>query len=105
MARKYSRRTPHRRYFISSLSGEARTFARAVRGHWGIENGLHWGLDVSFRQDDCRVRKGHGTENLTVLRHIAINPLKQEKSAKLGIRNKRLRAAWDNQYLFTVLTT
>jgi len=94
-----------RRYFISSLSGEACPFARAVREHWGVENGLHWVLDVSFREDNCRVRKGHGAENLTVLRHIAVNLLKQEKSAKLGIRNKRLNAAWDNQYLLAVLTT
>ena len=94
-----------RRYFISSLDGnDAELFGWAVRGHWGIENGLHWGLDVAFREDDCRVRKDHGPTNLATLRHIALNLLKQEKTAKVGIATKRLRAACDEPYLLKVLT-
>jgi predicted transposase YbfD/YdcC len=95
------------RYYISSLSGEgnaaaART-AGAVRGHWGIENCLHWVLDVSFREDECRVRRGHAPENLATMRHLALNLLRQEKSARLGVKNKRLRAGWDLTYLEKVL--
>ena len=85
-----------RRYYISSLPGtQLKKFAHAVRAHWGIENGLHWVLDVQFREDQCRVRKDHGPENLATLRHIAVNLLKQEKSSKVGIANKRLKAGWD----------
>ena len=64
---------------------------------------LHWVLDVAFREDDCRVRKGYGAENLAVLRHIALNAVKQEKTAKLGVKNKRLRAGWDEPYLAKIL--
>jgi predicted transposase YbfD/YdcC len=74
-----------------------------VRGHWGIENGLHWTLDVAFREDDCRVRKGHAPENLALLRHIAVNAIKQERTAKLGVKNKRLKAGWDDSYLAKIL--
>jgi len=94
-----------RRYFISSLDGrDAEQFAWAVRGHWGIENGLHWVLDIAFREDESRVRKDHGPTNLATLRHIALNLLKQEKTAKIGVANKRLRAGWDDEYLLKVLT-
>jgi predicted transposase YbfD/YdcC len=74
-----------------------------VRGHWGIENGLHWTLDVAFREDDCRVRKGRAPENFALLRHIAVNAIKQEKTAKLGVKNKRLKAGWDDSYLANIL--
>jgi hypothetical protein len=57
----------------------------------------------TFREDDCRVRKGHAPENLALLRHIAVNAIKQEKSAKLGVKNKRLKAGWDNSYLAKIL--
>jgi predicted transposase YbfD/YdcC len=91
------------RYYILSLSSNARRFAEAVRSHWGIENCLHWVLDVAFAEDDCRVRKDHAPENLAIVRHIALNLLNQEKSAKGGIKAKRLKAGWDNHYLSTVL--
>lgn len=78
---------------------------KAVRGHWSIENQLHWILDVAFREDDCRIRKGHGAQNFAVLRHIALNLLKQETSAKCGIKAKRLKAGWNENYLLKVLST
>lgn len=92
-----------RRFFISALEANAKSFSEAVRLHWGIENGLHWCLDVAFNEDACRVRKGHAPENFAVVRQIALNLLKQESSAKVGIKNKRLMAGWDNAYLANVL--
>jgi predicted transposase YbfD/YdcC len=91
--------TSEDRYFISSLKASARRILKAVRGHWGIENGLHWVLDIAFREDESRVRKDHAPENLAILRHIALNLLKQDTSKKVGIKNKRLVAAWNNDYL------
>lgn len=91
------------RYFISSWRASASDFLQAIRDHWQIENGLHWVLDVAFREDDSRIRKDHAPANMALLRHIAVNLLKQEKSAKVGINNKRKRAGWDNQYLENVV--
>lgn len=91
------------RYFISSLPADARAILKAKRSHWKIENQVHWILDVAFREDESRVRKEHAAENLAVLRHIALNLLKNEKSAKGGIHAKRLQAAWNTDYLLTVL--
>jgi predicted transposase YbfD/YdcC len=90
------------RYHIASLSGAARVL-HAVRSHWGIENQLHWILDLAFDEDRCRVRKDHGPENFAILRHIALNLLKQEKTCKRGIKGKRLLAAWKQSYLLKVL--
>ena len=91
------------RYYISSLAPEAQLLATSIRTHWNIENPLHWVLDVAFREDDCRIRTEHAPENFTLLRHLAVSLLNQEKTAKIGIKNKRLRAGWDDEYLLRVL--
>jgi predicted transposase YbfD/YdcC len=93
------------RYYISSLKSEAKRLLAVSRHHWGIENELHWVLDVALNEDLSRVRKDHAPANLAVLRHIALNLLKQEKTAKGGIHAKQLQAAWDQDYLLRVLAT
>ena len=93
-----------RRYYISSIEAlDARRMLERVRGHWGVENGLHWCLDVSFEEDRRRIRQGHGAENFSRLSRIALNLLKQERTNKHGIKTKRLRCGWDHDYLLTVL--
>jgi predicted transposase YbfD/YdcC len=94
-----------KRYYLSSLAVNAKRFAEAARGHWSIENSLHWILDVVFREDDSRVRVGHAAENFGLLRRIAVNLLQQEKTLKRGVKTKRLKAALDERYLLKVLTT
>ncbi len=95
-----------RRYYISSLEGQASTaIPTAVRAHWRVENQLHWVLDVAFREDENRVRVGNAAENFATTRQIALNLLKQEKTLKVGIAGKRLKAGWDESYLLKVLTT
>jgi len=95
--------TVERRYYLSSLPVGVETFARAVRGHWGIENSLHWVLDVQMGEDDSRARTGHAAENLATLRRLALNLLKQEKTKKRGIKGKQLNASWDHAYLLRLL--
>jgi predicted transposase YbfD/YdcC len=93
------------RYYISSLGSDAKRFGRAVRGHWGIENRLHWSLDVTFNEDGCRIRQGQAAENFSVLRHLALSLLQQDKTTRLGIKAKRFKAALDPQYLAKLLIT
>lgn len=91
------------RYFIGSSTTRAVDALQAARTHWQVENSLHWVLDIAFREDESRIRKGYGAQNFAILRHIAMNALKQETSATVGIKNKRLKAGWDERYLSKVL--
>ena len=91
------------RYFITSLSHNALQLAEYIRGHWTIENQLHWVLDVDFNEDNSRIRKDNAPENLAVIRHIALNILKQDKNRKGSIKGKRKCAGWDNNYLLKLL--
>ena len=94
-----------RHYFLSSLAGnDAKRLARLIRNHWAIENGQHWCLDMGFREDECRVHRDNGPENLAAIRRISLNLLKRDKSVKLGIHNKRLKAARSREYMFKLLT-
>jgi predicted transposase YbfD/YdcC len=95
--------TVERRYYLSSLPLGIETFARAVRSHWGVENKLHWVMDVCFREDQSRARTGFAAENLATLRRLALNMLKREKTKKRGIRGKQLNASWDHPYLLRLL--
>jgi predicted transposase YbfD/YdcC len=95
--------TCERRLYISSLPADATKLANVIRSHWGIENSLHWILDVAMNQDQNRTRKGNAPDNLAVLHHIALNLLKQDTTAKLGIKNRRLAAGWDHDYLLHIL--
>jgi predicted transposase YbfD/YdcC len=91
-------------YYISSQKKLSAKQAMAdARNHWGIENGLHWVLDIAFREDECRVRAGHAAENFAVVRHLALNLLKAVKGAKGGIMNRRLQAGWDHDFLLQVI--
>jgi predicted transposase YbfD/YdcC len=92
------------RFYISSLEANAKRILKATRQHWSIENGLHWVLDIAFNEDRSRVRKDHAPANLAVLRHMAVNLLKLETSAKGGIKAKRLQAGWNEDYLLKVLS-
>ena len=91
------------RYYILSRYVSGKRFAEAVRSHWGIENNLHWQLDVTFSEDLSRIRKGHADTNFSTLRRTALSLLKREATAKVGIKNKRLTAGWDEAYLEKVL--
>ncbi|RLV61062.1 ISAs1 family transposase [Parashewanella curva] len=94
-----------RRYYISShLTPKAEYIAGAIRSHWFVENKLHWQLDISFDEDSCRLRSGNAAENMATMNKTALNMLKNEKTAKVGIKSKRLKAGWDEDYLMKVLT-
>ena len=101
MAEKTESKT---RYYISSRSLDAKALLKAKREHWGIENRLHWVLDMAFQEDHSRVRKDHAPENFAIIRHMAVNMLKQEKTVKAGIQAKRLKCGWDENYLLSVLS-
>ena len=97
------KRSVETRYYISSLENDATLVLQSVRSHWGIENKLHWVLDIAFREDESRIRKDHAPENMAIVRHIALNLLKRETTAKVGIKAKRFKANCDRKYLLKVL--
>lgn len=101
--RLWNKTTYEVRYYISSLSSDAKVLGQAVRSHWGIENSLHWLLDMTFAEDDSRIRKGNAPRNFALLRHLALNLLKQEKTVCSSLAMKRYRAALDNDYLIKVV--
>lgn len=91
------------RYYISSVKSDAQDFQKAIRSHWTIENKLHWVLDVAFGEDASRKRKANAAQNFSILNKIALNLLKKDKTTKIGIKSRRLKAAWSNQYLLKIL--
>jgi len=94
-----------RRYYITSLDAQdARRIAQAIRSHWSIENSLHWSLDVTFGEDDSRIRQDHGAQNFSRLRRIALNLLKKDQTRKVGLKGKMKACGWDHDYLLTILT-
>jgi predicted transposase YbfD/YdcC len=99
---KISRET---RYYISSLSVSAETISNAIREHWGVENGLHWVLDVTFREDDSRIRKGNAPENLAIIRHAVINMLQPHRNKNISIKRLRKKVGWDTNTLEMILAT
>ena len=95
--------TRETRYFVSSLRGSVKKFAHAVRAHWGIENRLHWVLDVALGEDGCDIWQDHAPENLATLRKIVLNLLRQDKKTKRGLKARSKKASWDNDYLLRLL--
>ncbi len=102
--RQGDRVTSETRYYIASLSAEAQLLLQGVRSHWGIENALHWVLDMAFREDESRIRTGHAAHNMSILRRLALNLLRRETTAKGGIAAKRKQAGWNDSYLLKVLS-
>lgn len=100
---KKNKQTVEERYYISSLDGDAKQINHAVRTHWHIENKLHWVLDVIFKEDYCRLRTGNGAENMNIIRKIAINKIKADKSDNSSIKVKRKRCGWDDNYAAKIL--
>lgn len=100
---EHEKTTLSTRYFISSLPNNAELLAQSVRTHWHIENKLHWVLDVQFNEDSSRIRKDNSPQNLAIIRHIALNLLNQDKTVKAGVKRKRNKAGWDNEYLAKIL--
>lgn len=101
--RLWNKTTIEVRYYLSSLKADAQVLAHAVRTHWGIENSVHWTIDVTFQEDASRIRTAHSAQNFALLRRIALNQLERETSVRSSIRQKRYRAALDNQYAVKVL--
>jgi predicted transposase YbfD/YdcC len=95
--------TTEHRYYLASLPVDPAHLARVIRSYWGIENRLHWVLDVTFREDHSRVRDGHAPENLAILRHFALNLLRRDRSVRGGVATKRLHAALNDTYLRSLL--
>lgn len=91
------------RYYMSSLKANAQRLAEIVRAHWGVENKLHWHLDVTFGEDLCKVRKDHAAENFSLAKKMALNLLKADTTEKLGVPNKRKLAGWSPEYLLKIL--
>ena len=92
------------RYYISSLPGFAKQIGHAVRSHWGVENGLHWVMDMVFRDDECRIRSAHAPANFATIKHMASNLLRRGKG-KHSMRASRHIAGWDEDFLYSLLTT
>ena len=101
--RLWNKTTHEIQFYLSSLPSDSPRIAAAIRQHWGIENSLHWVLDVSFAEDACRVRSMHAPHNLALLRRFALNSLNREDSSKRSLRQKSKRAAMDNAYMLKVL--
>jgi predicted transposase YbfD/YdcC len=101
--RLWNKTTTEVRFYLSSLASNAEKYAGAIRSHWGLENSLHWTLDVTFSEDKSRIRKDHSPENFALLRRLAINLLKQEKTFKGSLKMKRYLAGMDNNYLVQIL--
>ena len=99
----WNKTTHEVQFYLTSLESDAHKLGQAIRLHWGIENGLHWTLDVTFKEDDCRVRTGHAPQNLAILRRIALNALNREQSFRRSTRQKSNRAAMDNNYMLKIL--
>ena len=99
----WNKTTREVQFYLTSLDCDARKLGQAIRLHWGVENSLHWSLDVTFHEDACRIRTGHAPQNLSLLRRIALNALNLEQSIKRSNRQKSHRAAMDNKYMLTIL--
>ena len=99
-----NKKTTEDRYYISSLTADAKKSGHIIRSHWGIENSLHWVLDMSFGEDQSRIRKGNGPENMSIIRHCAINLIRKYKTKRQSIKGLRKQAAWDNNILKGILS-
>lgn len=99
----WNKTTREIQFYLTSLDCDARKLGQAIREHWGVENSLHWTMDVTFNEDACRIRTGQSPQNLSLLRRIALNALNLEPSFKRSNRQKSNRAAMDNNYMLTIL--
>ena len=98
-----NKKSKETRFYISSLEANAEKLLKAARSHWSIENSLHWVLDVTFREDESRIRKKNAPENMSIIRHIVLNMLKRSENKNISIRRRRKKAGWSNEYLENVL--